>query len=147
MKFFCDIMLGKLAKFLRILGFDTRYERLISEQELILAARREGRIIITRKKRLVNEKDVIFLDTDSPKEQLKILNQRLNLKDRIKPFSRCLICNEEIEEIDKEEAKGKVPYFTFQTQENFSRCPSCQRIYWAGSHLKGMRKFLDSIIK
>ncbi len=140
-------MLGKLAKFLRILGFDTRYERLISEQELILAARREGRIIITRKKRLVNEKDVIFLDTDSPKEQLKILNQRLNLKDRIKPFSRCLICNEEIEEIDKEEAKGKVPYFTFQTQENFSRCPSCQRIYWAGSHLKGMRKFLDSIIK
>ncbi len=129
-------MLGKLARYLRILRFDTRYEKIISEVELVLTARREDRIIITRKERLTKEKGVIFLNTDSPEEQLKILNQTLNLKDRIKPFSRCLICNEEIEEIDKEEAKGKVPYFTFRTQKNFSQSPTCQRIYWEGSHLK-----------
>ncbi len=139
-------MLGKLAKYLRILGFDTRYERTISEKELLFNARRDERIILTRKKSLEPKEGVLFINLDDPKEQLRFLFEKLNLKDKIRPFTRCLICNEKLEEIRKEEAKGKVPYFTFATQNRFSCCPSCQRVYWPGSHLEKMRDFLKETL-
>ncbi|MEO0098126.1 MAG: Mut7-C RNAse domain-containing protein [candidate division WOR-3 bacterium] len=145
MKFFCDVMLGKLAKYLRVLGFDTRYENKIREEDLFLIARREGRKIITRKVKLKGMEDVIYLDIDSPKEQLRFLFEKLNLKEKMEPFSRCLVCNEELQKIKKEEAKGKVPYYTYQTQEKFSLCPSCQRIYWPGTHLRDMERLLKSL--
>jgi len=145
MKFFCDIMLGKLAKYLRILGFDTRYEKKISEQELLLIAQQETRVILTRTNRLRNKKEIIFLDTDEPKEQLKIVLKKLGLGNRIRPFSRCLVCNEELIKLDRDAVKDKVPYFTFRTQNLFAQCPVCQRIYWPGSHLANMKKFLASI--
>lgn len=146
MKFFCDVMLGKLARYLRILGFDTRYENKIGEEDLFLIARREERTIITRKAKLKGLENVIFLSFNYPKEQLQFLFAKLNLKEGMKPFSRCLVCNGELLAIKKEEIRGKVPFYTYQTQEKFFYCPVCQRIYWPGSHLVGMKRLLKSII-
>jgi uncharacterized protein with PIN domain len=146
MKFFCDVMLGKLAKYLRLLGFDTRYQNRIAEDDLIATARRENRIILTRKVKWKGMESIIFINFDSPREQLRFLLGKLNLKGEMKPFSRCLVCNTELVAVSKEEVKGKVPYFILKTQERFSQCPTCQRIYWSGSHRERMEEFLTSFV-
>ncbi|MEO0096619.1 MAG: Mut7-C RNAse domain-containing protein [candidate division WOR-3 bacterium] len=144
-KFFCDFMLGKLAKYLRMLGFDTKYEKEANKLKMEFIAKTEERIIVTRNSYYKEKENCLFLESDNPKEQLIIVLDKFNLYEKIKLATRCLICNEPVKKIDKKEIKGRVPYYIYQTQNEFSYCPICQRIYWPGTHYEKMSEFLEKI--
>jgi uncharacterized protein with PIN domain len=149
MKFIVDRMLGKLAKQLRMLGYDTLYYRGEDVYPLIRLGRQEGRVILTRNTKLIPRRpeDMIFRITeDHPQFQLKELIQKANIKmDEGKVFSRCLLCNTLLDSISRKEVEGKVPDFIFHHQEEFFRCPQCQRIYWPGSHQENMKKRIKEL--
>ncbi len=143
-------MLGRLARWLRILGYDTLYKRDISDRELIRIAKQEGRVILTRDSGLLNHKGVrcIFVRSDFIKEQLKevltFLSQRgFSIPG---PFIRCPLCNGLLQEIPKAEAQALVPDHVYLRNNHFARCPGCGRIYWSGSHEERIRYFLADII-
>jgi uncharacterized protein with PIN domain len=142
-------MLGKLAKELRMLGYDTVYYRGEDAYQLIYLARREGRVILTRDTKLIpkrSEDRIVRVIEDDPFLQLKELIQREQIMlDQEKLFSRCLICNALLDQISKDEAEGKVPEFIFHQQKDFFRCPQCQRIYWPGSHQENMQRRIEEL--
>ncbi len=136
-KFFCDEQLGKLARWLRIIGQDTGYQRDIKDRELISRARAEARIILTRDTRLAEkapDAPVVVLCENYPARQLREVVELFKDRIEIRVFTRCAVCNGEIEEVGKKEVEGKVPPFVYATQENFTRCRSCGRIYWKATH-------------
>ena len=144
MKFAADHMLGKLAKELRMLGYDTLYYRGEGGYPFIKLAREEGRVILTRNSKLLPrgaEDRIVKITQDKPSLQLRELVQKgyISLKEKYL-FSRCLVCNFLLDEIPREEAEGKVPDFILYQQKDFFRCPQCSRIYWQGSHQDNMRK-------
>jgi hypothetical protein len=149
-KFLADRMLGKLAKELRMLGYDTIYYQGENAYPLIKWAREEGRVILTRNTKLIPkrpEDNIIRVMEDKPPLQLRELIQKkvisLNEKNF---FSRCLLCNILLVEIPREEAEGKVPDFIFYQQREFFRCPQCLRIYWKGSHQDHMQRKINELI-
>jgi uncharacterized protein with PIN domain len=148
MKFVLTKELGRLAKWLRILGFDTEYYQQSNVGSLIIQALREERIIISRNHHLPQGRgiNIVCLSSEKIAEQL---NELLNLL-KLKPepdmmFSRCTICNLELKPIDKPMVKDKVPEYVFQTQEVFVRCPQCSRVYWQGTHWGNVEKALKGI--
>jgi len=148
MKFILTKELGRLAKWLRILGFDAVYFKEENKSLLLLEALRYGRIILTRNQHIGRERaiKVINIKSQNLKEQLKQLIQELNLiLDKDKMFSRCVICNLELEYIQKDKVKERVPEYVFNTQENFYLCKGCNRIYWQGTHWGNVAKTLGEI--
>jgi len=149
MKFLVDRMLGKLAKGLRMLGYDTIYYQGEDAQQMIQWARQEDRTILTRNRKLKPkrlEDHITLIMEDNPSLQLVELVQKGHISFREENlFSRCLLCNVLLDEISKEEAEGKVPEFIFHQQKAFFRCPRCQRIYWPGSHLENMQKKVEEL--
>jgi uncharacterized protein with PIN domain len=136
-RFLVDAMLGKLARWLRVLGWDTEYVKGKGAEELLEHARKEERVLLTRRQGL-KDKCLIFIETETLEDQLSQLEGPYRVLTNARPFSRCLTCNAELVEVSKEDVKGKVPFFTYETQEHFYRCPSCGRIFWPGSHHKAM---------
>jgi uncharacterized protein with PIN domain len=144
-------MLGKLAKELRMLGYDTVYYRGEKAYPLLKLAREESRVILTRNTRLIPKRPedrIIRIIEDKPALQLGELIQKrvISLKDE-NLFSRCLLCNIPLNEISREEAEGKVPDFIFYQQKEFFRCPQCLRIYWQGSHQMNMQKKVGELFR
>jgi uncharacterized protein with PIN domain len=142
-------MLGKLAKELRMLGYDTLYYRGKDPYQLIQMGRLEGRIILTRNTKLTpkrSEDRILWIMIDKPFLQLRELVEKGYISLKEEPlFSRCLLCNMPLSEISLKEAEGKVPDFIFHQQKEFYRCPQCMKIYWQGSHLEHMQKKVDEI--
>ena len=151
MKFLVDRMLGKLAKGLRMLGYDAIYYRGEETQPLIQMARQEGRVILTRNTKLISKRpeDQIFSVTeDKPLLQLRELIQKGHISlDEENLFFRCLLCNALLDEIQRKEAEGKVPDFIFYHKKEFFQCPKCGRIYWQGSHLENMQKKVAELLR
>ena len=148
MKFILTKELGKLCKWLRILGFDSVYFKENNKGLLLLEALRQSRIILTRNHNISKERSVkvINIKSQNLKEQLTQLIQELNLNlDKEKMFSRCVICNLELEYIEKEKIKEKVPEYVFSTQNDFYICRGCNRIYWQGTHWGNVSKILEEI--
>ncbi len=143
-KFICNGMLGKLSRLLRIIGVDSTYTN--EGMAILLLARKEGRVIVTRNTRLRGRKGVFFLDKTVPEEQLSAVVDAYDLWSDIRPFSRCIICNDELIPIEKESVKGRVPFFTYKHFEEYAECPRCERIYWKGSHYKNMLKEVDTVL-
>jgi len=150
MKFLCDQMLGTLAKWLRIYGFDTYFANSeISDDELLKISKDEDRILLTRDKKLVqrahkeNIKNIEIKTTDV-NEQLKIVLKDLTI-DKNKVLSRCILCNSVIDEIKKKDVDGKVPERVFETNEEFWFCKKCNKIYWKGSHYENMIEKMDEL--
>ncbi|MGZ3538744.1 MAG: Mut7-C RNAse domain-containing protein [Thermodesulfobacteriota bacterium] len=143
MKFVADHMLGKLAKELRMLGYDTLYYRGETGYPFIRLAREEGRVILTRNSKLLPRKPedrVVRITEDKPSLQLRELIQKGYISfNEEKSYSRCLLCNAPLDRISRGEAEGKVPDFIFYQSKEFSRCPHCLKIYWPGSHLDHMK--------
>lgn len=150
MKFILTSELGRLAKWLRILGFDADYFSSITRPELIIASLREGRIILTRDRKMspVSGIRLLRIEHDNVRDQLKqtIKELGINLKDA-SLFSRCVICNRQLEDIPKQKVKDKVPEYVYDTQEDFLTCPECGRAYWHGTHWGNVRKLLAEIEK
>jgi uncharacterized protein with PIN domain len=146
MLFVADSMLGKLARYLRIMGYDTIYQKSYPDQrlsELVM----EGRILLTRNHatyRLYSNS--IFIDNDLVKDQLKVVDSILKLtRDRRDWFSRCLICNSSLSKADGEAVRENVPDFVFfHYTERILFCPTCKRFYWPGTHRERMlERFKD----
>ena len=144
-------MLGKLSKWLRILGFDTIYYREVEDNKLVTLAIKENRQILTRKTSLKDRKDIknllLFIKENDPVKQLQEVIEYYNL--RIKShnvFTLCLICNQKLKEIPAEFVKDKVPDYVANTQKAFSICPHCKRIFWKGTHYDNMWQIIEETI-
>jgi len=148
MKFIVDNMLGKLARYLRFLGYDTYYSNsTIKDDEIIEIASREKRILITRDKELASRyKNSFLLRTTDSKEQLKEVIKKFNLGNS-KILTRCSICNVELIRINKEQAKGKVPEKIYENFNEFYICPSCGRYYWLGTHAMNIENMIKMVEK
>ena len=137
MRFAADRMLGKLAKWLRILGYDTLYSRTLSNDRFLTLAD-EDRILLSRNTRLMGKvapDRLIFVEANDPEMQLQGLIRQLGLKPQPdKFFSRCTICNSLLELVEPEDVVGKVPDYIWAGHNRFSECKTCERIYWPGSH-------------
>lgn len=149
-RFIADVMLGSLAKWLRILGFDTLYFRNIDDSELVKIAKQEQRILLTRDTRLVKSKKVaehiLIKANDTPGQLKEVLK---SLSSTSTSFSRCANCNGELEFADKESVSGDVPEHVILNFDSFLRCMDCGKVYWEGSHKKliydQIRKVLEEI--
>jgi len=148
MTFVADSMLGKLARWLRILGYDTAYDAFAEDDDLLVQAEAEDRILLTRDGPLAERAPVercVRIAHDSLDDQIAQLVDVVGLDLNRKPFTRCLVCNEPIVKISDAEARERVPPYVFQTQTRFSKCPICNRIYWQGTHLNRMVERLEQI--
>lgn len=142
-RFVVDAMLGKLAKWLRILGFDTRYERLDRPQQLE-HYRKEGFYIITRKQRWMHQDHVYFLSSNDSMDQLKEVIAQIPIAfQEVRLLHRCIVCNHELERLPRDLAFGQVPDYIFETNILFFQCTKCSRVYWPGSHPKRMMERLQ----
>lgn len=136
-RFVVDTMLGKLARWLRALGYDTVYVGRADDAELLELVRREGRRLLTRDVRLarVGGGEAYLVEADRLDAQLEEVIHRLGLAPRAGAFlSRCLDCNGLIEPRAKPEVRALVSDYTYLTQERFFSCRSCGKVYWQGSH-------------
>jgi uncharacterized protein with PIN domain len=148
MKFILTKELGRLVKWLRILGFDAEYFNQDNLGSLIIQALRDERIILTRNQHLPQARGlkIILIQNEKIKEQVAEILKTLQIKpDSERMFSRCILCNVELVEIAKDKVKDKVPAYVFKTQSNFITCPKCQRIYWSGTHWGNVTKTLEEI--
>ena len=149
-RFVADRMLGKLAKWLRVLGCDVVYLKRADEEE-ILEKLQEGWTLLTRNRRARSwqGKGGVFVVKDNdPKLQLREVVKSFGLReldDAI--FSRCLNCNHPLDEVRREEVREEVPEYIYQTQREFHRCKDCGKIYWPGSHAVRMRQQLKEILE
>ena len=152
MKFLCDQMLGTLAKWLRLFGFDTFYANAeISDYELLDIAKKEGRIIVSRDKQLITrgrKKNLQVIKTTSTDldEQLRQVLKNAKI-DETAVLSRCSLCNTVIDEIKKTSVKDKVPTRIFESNEKFWLCPKCNKIYWSGTHYDKIMMKINEIKK
>jgi len=150
LKFIADAMLGRLARWLRILGHDVVYESSISDNDLIARAIHERRIILTMDRKLAEResaKNSLLINSPSYKEQLKQVITHYNIDYKSGIFTRCLVCNNLLEPIEKEKIKDRIPPYVYSTQDEFDICQQCGRIYWSGTHRVKMLKMLDEILK
>ncbi len=143
-KFLCDHMLGTLARWLRILGFDASYPGPLGDDDLVSLASQEGRVLLTRDKDLGNRKGIktVYISSDLLDEQMGQVLQEMSLTIE-DPMSRCPVCNDVLARVSKAEAQGKVPAGVYARQEEFWRCPGCGKYYWQGSHWERMTKKVE----
>ena len=140
-KFFCDSMLGKLSRELRILGVDAECKRGQSGMRAYRLARGQGRILLTRNTRLRELPGVFFIRSQVLSEQLAEVKQQFGISPRKEQtLTRCLECNVTLEKITREQARPSVPFFIYQIHHDFRRCPKCKRVYWPGSHTRNMER-------
>ena len=141
LKFLADTMLGSLAKKLRLLGIDTAYISDPDDSELKYLVRSQGRILLTRDLNLFKEMGDLgwsVTGKDVREEFLSVAEKLKPFSDLLVPFSRCLDCNDLLQSMELSEAEGKVPPFIFQSQKNFTHCPSCGKVFWKGTHSERM---------
>jgi len=147
--FIADINLGDIVKYMRVLGFDIYYNSLLSTREIIEISKRENRVILTKNRKLLKFKDVthgIFIRPDTTTEQIRQIIDYLDIKDDIKPFSRCLLCNTLLKSVLKENILDRIPPKTKEFYDEYVRCQSCDKIYWKGTHFINMKKVVRQIL-
>ncbi|MCX7906196.1 MAG: Mut7-C RNAse domain-containing protein [Bacteroidetes bacterium] len=145
-RFWADAMLGGLARWLRVLGYDTRYEPYICDQALVQRARAEARIVLTRDRalaRALSPEEVLWIAHLRPLEQLQEVVARFALDTRSGLFSRCLRCNAALEPASWSAHRHRLPSGPrIRTEPVLYRCPCCDRLYWEGGHVARMRRLL-----
>ncbi len=154
LKFIVDNNVGKLAKWLRIMGYDTLFFNGGDDSGMIAIALAEGRVILTRDTQIMKRRVVtsgrlkaILIQSDEPGRQMQQVIDSLNLDYQFKPFTICLECNQPLEERSKQQVRDLVPPYVFKTQSQYMECPACHRIYWRGTHWQAMTRKLGQFIK
>jgi uncharacterized protein with PIN domain len=152
MKFIVDSNVGRLARWLRIAGFDTVFVNDLDDNRLVRLALSEGRVLLTKDTQILKRRvaatgrlKVILIESEEVKQQLRQVLKTLNLVSQIRPFTLCLECNQPLMTKAKEEVKDLVPPYVFQTQTQYMQCPACQRVYWRGTHWQRMSRELQRI--
>ncbi|MCC9137818.1 Mut7-C ubiquitin/RNAse domain-containing protein [Pontibacter silvestris] len=146
--FVLDVHLGKLAKALRMLGFNTLYQNDYTDKTIATIAEQENRIVLTRDVGLLKHKAIkhgYWLRSQHLEEQLAEVISYFKLKKKSQPFTRCLECNNNISVVAKEAVLDKLPPKTKQYFNEFYQCPTCSRVYWKGSHYDRMLQFVKRI--
>jgi len=147
-KFVLDVQLGLLAKYMRMLGFDVIYKKSYNKNEIIMISINERRTILTKDRNLLKRNDVshgYWIRNLGGIEQTKEVTRRFQLNNLIQPFSRCMICNTLLEKIEKKDIIERLEENTRNLFDEFFTCPSCNRIYWKGSHYQEMVSIIDKI--
>jgi len=149
-RFFADVMLGSLARWLRILDYDTVYSRTVEDGQLVEACVREGRIALTKDRRLVQRsalRDYLLIQGIRLGDQLReVLAFTGDRPEERRILGRCLECNAPIVELSRELAESIVPPYVFGTQDHFRTCPECGKVYWAGTHRERMLERLKELV-
>ncbi|QLH74845.1 MAG: Mut7-C RNAse domain-containing protein [Methanomassiliicoccales archaeon] len=145
-RFAADEMLGSLAKWLRILGYDTTYEKDKKDDEILKLAIEEGRVLLTRDKGLARsaEDNALYIESDDIDEQLRQVVSRYRLVFN-EGFTRCASCGGDLMRVSREEASKEVPARSLAMTDEFFRCVSCGQYYWKGTHWKSMTERIDSL--
>ena len=153
-KFIVDHNVGKLAKWLRMMGYDTLFFDGEDDWEMIRIALAEGRVILTRDTQIMRRGVVasgrlkaILIESEKPEEQMRQVVETLNLDCQSRLFTICLECNQPLDERSKQQVQGRVPPYVFQTQDQYMECPACHRIYWRGTHWQAMTKKLEKFVQ
>ena len=152
LKFIADKNVGKLAKWLRMMGYDTLFFSATNDSHMIATALADNRVILTRDTQIVKRRvvtsgrlKVVLLQSDEPERQIHQVINTLKLDCQFRPFTICLECNQPLVERSKQEVKDLVPPYVFQTQSQYVECPTCHRIYWKGTHWQAMTKKLTKL--
>lgn len=148
-KLIVDAMLGRLARWLRILDLDVVYDADLEDADLVARALREDRWILTRDRRLIARRRArkhLLIESERVEEQMVQVVRELGLPIRRRRlFGRCLICNEPLDKLAPATARQRVPAFVARTQNRFRQCPSCHRIYWPATHVYRMVQKLAEV--
>jgi uncharacterized protein with PIN domain len=148
-RFIADAMLGQLARWLRILGFDCAYDSSIDDQELVRRAVAEDRIILSRDRSLPEDwwvAGIHLIGSEELREQLREIVRSFDLAGSVRLFSRCSECNHPLREARKADLSERVPPHALSAHDSFLECPSCQRVYWEGSHTERIRRVVDEVL-
>lgn len=148
--FVLDQHLGKLASYLRMLGFDVLYRNDYTDPELARVSADEGRILLTRDRGLLKRSAVTrgyFVRENDPLSQLEGVIGAFGLRGSIRPLTRCLACNGQLAQVEKEAVAGRLMPKTAKFYEEFFSCAGCGRIYWKGSHYTNMKNFIDGFLE
>ena len=149
-KFVLDVHLGKLARLLRLLGFDTLYRNDYADSEIVDLAVQEHRIVLTRDRGILRIKAVThgyWIRSTNPLEQAREVLGRFDLASQVQPFRRCIVCNGLIEPIDKEAIESRLPAGLAAYQGEFFACTTCGKVYWRGSHYDRLKEKVAGIIR
>jgi uncharacterized protein with PIN domain len=141
MKFIADVMLGRLAKRMRLYGFDVLYDRNSNDNDIIRLSLGQNRIILTRDTQFAERplaSNNLFITSDRVKDQLHQVVETFNLEIGPSILTRCSVCNEPLIEITKQDAEDLVPDYVLEKKNSFLRCAKCRRIYWKGTHIERM---------
>jgi len=147
--FLADAHLGGLARFLRMLGFDTLHDNNYGDAEIRRLAETERRIVLSRDRELLKCSEIAhgcYVHALKAEAQLREVAARYGLAGRARPFTLCLRCNRPLQPVDKAAVAAIVPEKVRARQEQFSRCAGCGRIYWPGSHYARMRAALGDLL-
>ena len=150
LRFIVDHNVGKLAKWLRMMGYDSLFFDGADDSQMVAQALSEGRVILTRdseimKRRVVNSGRLkaVLMHSEEPERQMRQLMDTLDLKSQLRPFTLCLECNQPLVERSREEVQDRVPPYVYKTRNQYMECPACHRIYWQGTHWEAMLKRLE----
>ncbi len=150
--FIVDTNVGKLARWLRMLGYDTLFINNIDDEELIAIGLKEKRVLLTKDTQIMLRRVVIsdrlkaiLIQSDDVKAQLLQVVRAMKL-DQERKFTLCLECNEPLVPKRKDEVQELVPPYVFKTQSNYYQCPSCQRVYWRGTHWHRMKQEVETLM-
>ncbi len=154
LKFIVDHNVGKLTKWLRMMGYDTLFFDGEDDWLMVRAALAEDRIILTRDTQVMKRGVVIkgrikaiLIQSEEPKQQMQQVVETLNLDCQSKLFTICLECNQPLEEKSKQQVQDQVPPYIFQTKNQYVECPACHRIYWRGTHWQAMTEQLKKFME
>jgi uncharacterized protein with PIN domain len=150
LRFIVDHNVGKLTKWLRMMGYDSLFFDGSEDSHMVAQAMAEGRVVLTRdteimKRRVINSGRLkaVLIESEEPERQMQQLMNTLDLKCQFRPFTRCLECNQPLIERKHEEVKDRVPPYVYKTRSQYMECPDCHRIYWRGTHWEAMVRKLE----
>jgi hypothetical protein len=149
LRFIADEQLGRLSRWLKIVGQDVIYRNRWPDEELLSRARAEGRIILTRDSHLPAKAEglsLYWVRENYPARQLREVVSRFRDQIRIEVFSRCVECNVPLHDIARPEVEGKVPPFVWKTQTEYRACPACGKIFWSATHRERIEVQLQDIL-
>jgi uncharacterized protein with PIN domain len=153
LRFIVDENVGKLARWLRMLGYDSVFFNGEDDSQMVRQAMAESRILLTRdtgimKRRVVNSGrlEAVLLRSEKPAQQIQQLASALDIKTQSHPFTVCLECNQQLINRRPTEVKDRVPPYVYKTQTQYMECPLCHRIYWRGTHWKAMLNKLEKTV-
>jgi len=149
--FVADCMLGRLAKWLRILGFDVLYFSKADDRDLVALARREGRVLLTRDTGLIERTakrlNRLFIRSDDWEDQVVQVLDEFDLWDNVRASTRCIACNLPLKPMSRERARNLVTPYVGEHASSFAICPGCDRVFWQGTHYGDMERKIEKLLE